>query len=145
MIPPNPETTNVESVTELPELTIESETGFGAILKAQISPRPEYQGEIKQIIDCVSPRDGIVGYVNGEPYYGPFHVMSNGIKMTGVKHSDNDMIIYDTPQQSRTSSVTRTSSPETMVTVSSPAPLSTQGPTGSSIPTSTPSSPMGPR
>ena len=144
VIPPNPETTNVESVTELPELNIESETGFGAILKAQISPRPEYQGEIKQIIDCVSPRDGIVGYVNGEPYYGPFHVMSNGIKMTGVKHSDNDMIIYDTPQQSRTSSVTRTSSPETMVTVSSPAPLSTQGPTGSSIPTSTPSSPMGP-
>ena len=144
VIPPNPETTNVESVTELPELTIESETGFGAILKAQISPRPEYQGEIKQIIDCVSPRDGIVGYVNGEPYYGPFHVMPNGIKMTGVKHSDNDMIIYDTPQQSRTSTVTRTSSPETMVTVSSPAPVLTQGPTGSSVPTSTPSSPMGP-
>ncbi len=144
VIPPNPETTNVESVTELPELNIESETGFGAILKAQISPRPEYQGEIKQIIDCVSPRDGIVGYVNGEPYYGPFHVMSNGIKMTGVKHSDNDMIIYDTPQQSRTSTVRRTSSPETMVTVSSPASVSTQGPTGGSIPTSTPSSPMGP-
>ena len=144
VIPPNPETTNVESVTELPELTIESETGFGAILKAQISPRPEYQGEIKQIIDCVSPRDGIVGYVNGEPYYGPFHVMPNGIKMTGVKHSDNDFIIYDTPQQSRTSTVTRISSPETMVTVSSPAPVLTQGPTGSSVPTSTPSSPMGP-
>ena len=144
VIPPNPETTNVESVTELPELTIESESGFGAILKAQISPRPEYQGEIKQIIDCVSPRDGIVGYVNGEPYYGPFHVMSNGIKMTGVKHSDNDFIIYDTPQQSRTSTVTRISSPETMVTVSSPAPVLTQGPTGSSVPTSTPSSPMGP-
>ena len=70
--------------------------------------------------------------------------MSNGIKMTGVKHSDSDMIIYDTPQQSRTSTVTRTSSPETMMTVSSPAPISTQGPTGGSIPTSTPSSPMGP-
>ena len=66
--------------------------------------------------------------------------MSNGIKMTGVKHSDSDMIIYDTPQQSRTSTVTRTSSSETMVTVSSPAPISTQGPTGGSIP----SSPMGP-
>ena len=70
--------------------------------------------------------------------------MSNGIKMTGVKHSDNESIIYDSPQQSRTSSVTRISSPETMVTVSSPAPVLTQGPTGSSIPTSTPSSPMGP-
>ena len=29
--------------------------------------------------------------------------MSNGVKMTGAKHSDSDMIIYDTPQESRTS------------------------------------------
>ena len=144
VIPPNPESSNLEPVTDLPELTIQTSTGSGAVLKAQIAPRPEYQGEIKQVIDCISPRDGIVGYVNGEAYYGPFHVMSNGIKMTGVKHSDNDMIIYDTPQQSRTSTVRRTSSPETIVTVSSPASVSTQGPTGGSIPTSTSSSPMGP-
>ena len=105
VIPPNPETTNVESVSELPEMTIESETGFGAILKAQISPRPEYQGEIKQVIDCVSPRDGIVGYVNGEAYYGPFHVHpSTGVKMVGIAHTTAPHpIIYDTPQESRTS------------------------------------------
>ncbi len=106
VIPPNPALSNLEPVTDLPELTIQTSTGSGAVLKAQISPRPEYQGEIKQVIDCISPRDGIVGYVNGEAYYGPFHVMSNGVKMTGVKHSDSDIIIYDTPQQSRTSTAT---------------------------------------
>ena len=123
VIPPNPETTNVESVTELPELTIESETGFGAILKAQISPRPDYQGEIRQVIDCVSPRDGIVGYVNGEPYYGPFHVHpSTGVKMVGVAHTTAPHpIIYDTPQESKTSSATLSMSSTTpMTTISSP-------------------------
>ena len=106
VIAPNPSTTNLEPVTDLPELTIQTSTGSGAVLKAQISSRPEYQGEIKQVIDCISPRDGIVGYVNGEAYYGSFHIMPNGTKMTGVKHSDSDMIIYDTPQQSRTSTTT---------------------------------------
>ena len=106
VIPPNPALSNLEPVTDLPELTIQTSTGSGAVLKAQISSRPEYQGEIKQVIDCISPRDGIVGYVNGEAYYGSFHIMPNGTKMTGVKHSDSDMIIYDTPQQSRTSTTT---------------------------------------
>ena len=64
--------------------------------------RDRYQGEIKIVIDCITPRDGIVGFVNGEPYYGVFHVMPNGVKMTGAKHSDNDFIIFDTPQESRT-------------------------------------------
>ena len=29
-------------------------TGFGAILRAQLKPRPPYQGEVKQVIDCIS-------------------------------------------------------------------------------------------
>ena len=104
VIPPNPETNNLEPYTTLPELEVITSTGSGALLKAQLLPRPEYQGEVKQVIDCISPRNAdIVGFINGEPYYGPFHVMSNGVKMTGVKHSGNDMIIYDTPQESRTS------------------------------------------
>ena len=104
VIPPNPATNNLESFTTLPEIEIISSTGTGALLKAQLNPRPEYQGEVRQVIDCISPRNaGIVGFINGEPYYGAFHIMSNGVKMTGVKHSDNDMIIYDTPQESRTS------------------------------------------
>ena len=104
VIPPNPLTNNVKTFSTLPELSVLSTTGRGAIIKGQLLPRPEYQGEIKQVIDCISPRDaGIVGFVNGEPYYGAFHVMSNGTKMTGAKHSGSDMIIYDTPQESRTS------------------------------------------
>ena len=87
----------------MPDLQIISSTGIGALLKAQLAPRPEYQGEIKVVIDCITPRDGLVGFVNGEPYYGAFHVMPNGVKMTGAKHSDSDFIIYDTPQESRTS------------------------------------------
>ena len=119
VIPPNPATENVSPVKDIPQLTIQSETGFGAIIKPQIAPRPEYQGEIKQIIDCISPRDGIVGFINGQPYYGAFHVMSNGVKMTGAKHSGYDMIIYDTPQESRTSIGVRAST-SPMTTVTSP-------------------------
>ena len=104
VIPPNPATNNVETFSTLPELSISTITGSGAFLKAQLAPRPEYQGEIKQVIDCITPRNAnIIGFVNGEPYYGAFHVMPNGVKMTGAKHSDSDMIIYDTPQESRTS------------------------------------------
>ena len=104
VIPPNPATNNVETFSTLPELSISTNTGSGAFLKAQLAPRPEYQGEIKQVIDCITPRNaGIVGFINGEPYYGAFHIMSNGVKMTGVKHTGSDMIIYDTPQESRTS------------------------------------------
>jgi len=44
---------DVEEIKELPELIIKSSTGYGAILKPQLKPRPEYQGEIKQVIDCV--------------------------------------------------------------------------------------------
>mgnify|MGYP003297051696 CR=1 FL=1 len=104
VIPPNPSTNNLEPYTTLPVMEVISNTGTGALLKAQLTPRPEYQGKVKQVIDCISPRNaGIVGFINGEPYYGAFHIMSNGTKMTGVKHTGNDMIIYDTPQESRTS------------------------------------------
>ena len=104
VIPPNPATNDVETFSTLPELSISTNTGRGAFLKAQLAHRPEYQGEIKQVIDCITPRNaGIVGFINGEPYYGAFHIMSNGVKMTGAKHTGSDMIIYDTPQESRTS------------------------------------------
>ena len=122
VIPPNPASSNLEPVTDLPELTIQTSTGSGAVLKAQISPRPEYQGEVRQVIDCITPRDGIVGFVNGEPYYGPFHVHpTTGAKMVGVAHTTAPhAIIYDTPQESRTSrGFTATTS--TITTVSSPS------------------------
>jgi hypothetical protein len=99
-------------------LTIETETGFGAILKPQIAPRPEYQGEIKQVIDCISPRDGIVGFINGDPYYGSFHIHpTTGMKMVGAAHTTTPhAIIYDTPAESRTSAAVSMSTSTTVQT-----------------------------
>ena len=45
---------NVNEITELPELIIKTQTGYGAILKPQLKPRPPYQGDVKEVIDCVS-------------------------------------------------------------------------------------------
>jgi len=106
VIPPDPSMNNVEPFNTLPELEVISSTGIGALLKAQLLPRPSYQGEVRQVIDCISPRNtNIVGFINGEPYYGPFHVHpTTGAKMVGVAHTTSPhAIIYDTPQESRTS------------------------------------------
>ena len=51
---------------------------------------------IDQVIDCIGDNKEVVGYVNGVEYSGPYHVMSNGLKMTGATHSETDSIIYDT-------------------------------------------------
>ena len=122
VIPPNPSLTNVIPVEDLPQLTIQSDTGFGAIIKPQIAPRPSYQGEIKQVIDCITPRDGIVGFINGAPYNGPIHIHpTTGVNMVGAAHTTTPhAIIYDTPAQSRTSAVASTSSSTPITTVSSP-------------------------
>ena len=124
VIPPNPTINNVIPVKDIPQLTIQSDTGFGAIIKPQIAPRPTYQGEIKQVIDCITPRDGIVGFINGDPYYGPFHIHpQTGVKMVGAAHTTTPhAIIYDTPAQSRTSSAVSASTTTTPVsTVASPS------------------------
>ena len=106
VIPPDPSMNNLEPFTTLPELEVISSTGTGALLKGQLAPRPSYQGKVRQVIDCISPRNtDIVGFINGEPYYGPFHVHpTTGAKMVGVAHTTAPhAIIYDTPQESRTS------------------------------------------
>ena len=123
VIPPDAKTNNLEPFDTLPVLSILSTTGFGAVIKGQLTPRPEYQGEVKQVIDCITPRNaGIVGFVNGEPYYGPFHVHpTTGAKMVGVAHTTSPhAIIYDTPQESRTSRGFMTIS-SSLTTVSSPS------------------------
>ena len=43
---------NSKDITELPILTVNSSTGSGALLKANLDERPEFQGEVKQVIDC---------------------------------------------------------------------------------------------
>ena len=130
VIPPDPSMNDLEPFTTLPDLEVISSTGIGALLKAQLAPRPTYQGQVRQVIDCVSPRNtDIVGFINGEPYYGPFHVHpTTGAKMVGIAHTTAPhAIIYDTPQESRTSrsfvatstSYTTVSSPSVQTNVSS--------------------------
>ena len=91
--------TNDKAYRTLPSLTVKSNTGSGAIL-TPIMTSKRRQSEIIQVIDCITPRDNIVGYVNGKEYNGPFHVMPNGQKMTGAVHTESDDIIYNTPQES---------------------------------------------
>ena len=89
-------------IQDLPVITVTSKTGSGAFIKPVIGRLPlTPQGEVVQVIDCISPNiNNIVGYINGKPYTGPYHIMSNGVKMTGASHTGNDVIIYDTPQES---------------------------------------------
>ena len=54
VIPPNNTQNNVSEINDFPELTIRTQTGEGAVLRAQLKPRPEYQGEVKQVIDCIT-------------------------------------------------------------------------------------------
>ena len=44
---------NSQDITEMPVLNVISDSGSGAILKANLDVRPEFQGEVKQVIDCV--------------------------------------------------------------------------------------------
>ena len=91
--------TNDKAYRTLPSLGVKSYTGSGAIL-TPIMTRKRRQSEVIQVIDCITPRNNIVGYVNGKEYIGPFHVMPNGQKMTGAVHTESDDIIYNTPQES---------------------------------------------
>ena len=54
VLPQDSSVANVNGVNDLPELTINTKNGYGAILKPQLKPRPPFQGEVKQVIDCVS-------------------------------------------------------------------------------------------
>jgi hypothetical protein len=45
---------NTIDITDLPIIEIKSTTGSGAILKPILDVRPTFQGEVKQVIDCVT-------------------------------------------------------------------------------------------
>ena len=48
------------------------------------------------VIDCITPKGNIVGYVNGKPYNGsPFHIHpTTGAKMVGVAHTTSAHLQY---------------------------------------------------
>ena len=132
------------------EFEINSQTGFGAILKPRFKRRPiQPQGEVKQVIDCISKDDDLVGYVNGKAYYGSFHIHpTNGRKMVGATHtSAPHQYIYDTQAESLESSsgtvstttqVTRETSSTSSNTSSSTTITSTTSSTTTPPPSSTP-------
>ena len=128
-------------VETLPVITITSKTGTGASLKPIIGRLPlTPQGEVVQVIDCISPNiNNIVGYINGKPYTGAYHIMPNGVKMTGASHTGNDAIIYDTPQESFRSARATVGTAMTMTTTTT-TPVQRIGDTGMSSDTSTGSS-----
>ena len=92
---------NDKAYRTLPPVNVESITGSGAILTPVMTTRRRQTG-VTNVIDCITPRDGIVGYVDGKPYNGPFHLHpTRGVKMVGAVHlSTPHAIIYDTPQES---------------------------------------------
>ena len=45
---------NSKDITGIPVLEIQSDTGSGALLSANLGVRPDFQGEVKQVIDCVT-------------------------------------------------------------------------------------------
>ena len=113
---------NNVKVTEIPKIIVSSSTGVGALIKPIIGRLPlTPQGEVIQVIDCVGPEtNNLVGYVNGKPYYGPYHIHpTKGVKMVGIAHTSSPHeIIYDTPEQSFTPSVIGVASTTTQVVTS---------------------------
>ena len=99
--------------TTIPTLAVNTKTGVGANIIPIMSFKPLFVTDtgaeerrtkpligIPSVIDCIGDNKEVVGYVNGVPYSGPYHVMSNGLKMTGATHSETDSIIYDTIEES---------------------------------------------
>ena len=118
----------------IPPVTIDTRTGIGARLYPIMSYSPDYVSDIGErpgtdggivgggiqatdesgrggtlfvkVVDCVySQRTTQVGWVNGNPYYGDFHVhvRDNGkvVKMVGPNHiSSPHATIYNTKEES---------------------------------------------
>ncbi len=93
--------TNDKAYQTLPPAIVQSPTGSGAILTPVMTRKPR-QMSVVTVIDCITPRGNIVGYVNGKEYNGPFHVHPDtGQKMVGLAHTTRaHATIYNTPQES---------------------------------------------
>ena len=136
---------NTVDVTELPTITITSVTGSGAVLIPKLGRRQLQEG-VTQVIDCIYPKKPeLVGYVNGEPYYGPFHIHPlRGVKMVGAVHIDKPHdIIYNTREESlgMSSNNMMTTSQSSNIESTTSSSTSTTTPTTTSSETQTPSTP----
>ena len=137
---------NNVKITEIPKIVVSSSTGVGALIKPIIGRLPlTPQGEVIQVIDCVGPEtNNLVGYVNGKPYYGPYHLHpTKGVKMVGIAHTSTPHeIIYDTPEQSFAPSVISVASTMTQESTSDqPTMTPTSTMTNNTPPPTPPSTP----
>ncbi len=141
-IPPNYTT----EYNRFPSARLNTATGIGAKVIPIMSFTPQFKTDvtaeerrvkpligIERVIDCIGDNKEVVGYVNGVAYSGPYHVMSNGLKMTGATHSGSDSIIYDTMED-----VTEQTTPTTPTTPTTTTDTSS-GSSDTSTPPSTPS------
>ena len=94
------------------------------------------------VIDCITPRGNIVGYVNGKEYNGPFHVHpETGQKMVGIAHTTRaHATIYDTPQESLRGGTPSSNIGSTKVQLRSIQTLITESETDDTPPSSPPPS-----
>ena len=133
--------TNDRAYRSIPSTTVQSETGSGAILTPIMTRRPRPM-EVVTVIDCITPRGNIVGYVNGKEYNGPFHVHpETGQKMVGIAHTTRaHATIYDTPQESLRGGTPSSNIGSTKVQLRSIQTLITESETDDTPPSSPPPS-----
>ena len=131
---------NDKPYRSLPSLNVQGE-GKGAILTPVMTRRPRKMGVVT-VIDCITPRGNIVGYVNGKEYNGPFHVHpETGQKMVGIAHTTRaHATIYDTPQESLRGGTSSSNVGSTKVQLRSIQTLITESETDDTPPSSPPPS-----
>ena len=134
--------TNNKAYRTLPPVIVQSPTGSGAILTPVMTRKPK-QMEVITVIDCITPRGNIVGYVNGKEYNGPFHVHpETGQKMVGIAHTTRaHASIYDTPQESLRGGSPSSNIGSTRIRTRTISELITESETQSQIDDTPPSSP----
>ena len=117
----------------IPPVTINTKTGLGAKLLPVVTYSPDFVSDIGErpsagtlvvnVVDCVySLPKTQVGWVNGNPYYGDFHVHpTTGRKMVGATHvSTPHNTIYNTKEESLGQSAPVTYTESTTTTPSTP-------------------------
>ena len=118
---------------KIPPVIINTKTGVGARLIPVVSYSPDFVADIGErpgpgmlvvnVVDCVySLPKTQVGWVNGNPYYGPFHIHPvTNRKMVGAVHvSTPHDTIYNTKEESLGQSAPVTYTGSTTTTPSTP-------------------------
>ena len=118
---------------KIPPVIINTKTGVGARLLPVVSYSPDFVADIGEepgpgmlvvnVVDCVySLPKTQVGWVNGNPYYGPFHIHPvTNRKMVGAVHvSTRHDTIYNTKEESLGQSAPVTYTGSTTTTPSTP-------------------------